>query len=244
MPMGAGSNKIEITGIPGGQWSNSVSHRHKLKHGQITAPATQTKIGQIPYFIGPKKPEEIPYFTGPKKPEKITQPPNYFRIMRSATGPVEFTIRKFFHSQQKIQARFIGISRLLQRRWNFKGPVDGVVQVDFWRPVLRLEILKLMAIGGRHQRSGTPPASSPPLASPRPSAPSASSPPPTSPLPPAPPAPPAPTTPRLLTGITHIQRLHRPYCHHRHPKTSPTLAIFLSPPANIVSHIPPTSPKP
>ncbi|WP_261226265.1 hypothetical protein [Ancylothrix sp. D3o] len=26
-----------------------------------------------------------------------------------------------------------------------------MVQVDFWRPVLRLEILKLMAIGGRHR---------------------------------------------------------------------------------------------
>ncbi|MCT7953576.1 hypothetical protein NG798_27650 [Ancylothrix sp. C2] len=55
-------------------------------------------------ITGPKKPEEIPYFTGPKKPKKITQPPNYFRIMRSATGPVELTIHKLFNSQQKLLA--------------------------------------------------------------------------------------------------------------------------------------------
>lgn len=50
--------------------------------------------------------------------------------MRSASGPFYPTICKLFNSQQKTQARFIGMGRLLQRRWNSKGPVYGVGQVD------------------------------------------------------------------------------------------------------------------
>ncbi|MCT7952215.1 hypothetical protein NG798_20670 [Ancylothrix sp. C2] len=53
--------------------ANIVSHRHKLKHGQIRAPA-------------PQKPRQIPYTGTPKNRDKLRNTPINMGKSRNTTG--------------------------------------------------------------------------------------------------------------------------------------------------------------